>query len=290
MKRIAVLLAALFVLPVIIITAGAEAEAAPLPRLGAEIAPRFAVARVKTRLDLLLMPRGLVDEFVRWQGGVRDAVHAATTRLATLANRAGVRIPDVSVLTTEPVANSESSGFGWRDDPFRHRAKFHSGTDYRGKHGLPVVAAADGVVTFAQWQGGYGNIVYVDHGGGVVTAYAHLQRFRVKRNDVVLAGQAIGAMGATGRTTGPHLHFEVRLDGRPVDPGMAMTVAQLIRETPLAGRIAAFALAPELQSDRTSAHDPPRQKPPVKQQPAGRAKPESRPDRPGRVKTVKPVS
>ncbi|HWU88474.1 MAG TPA: M23 family metallopeptidase [Kofleriaceae bacterium] len=283
MKRISVLLAALFALPL-----AADAAPLPMPRLGAEIAPRFAVAHPKARLDLLLLPRGAIDELVRWQGGLRDAMRAAQNKLAALANGAGVRIPDVSVLTTEPVAHSESSGFGWRDDPFRHRARFHSGTDFRGKHGLPVVAAGDGVVVFAAWQGGYGNIIYVDHGGGVVTAYAHLQRFLVKPNDVVLAGQTIAAMGATGRATGPHLHFEVRLDGHPVDPGLAMTVAQLSREVPLAGKIAAFALAPELQADRLSAHDPPRQKPPVK--PAGPQKPEHRPDRPGRVKTVKPVS
>jgi murein DD-endopeptidase MepM/ murein hydrolase activator NlpD len=237
------------------------------------------------------LPRGAIDEVVRWQRDARDVLRTAATKLAALADTAGVRIPDVSVLTIEPVAHTESSGFGWRDDPFRHRAKFHSGTDFRGKHGLPVVAAGDGVVAFAAWQGGYGNIIYVDHGGGVVTAYAHLSRFLVKPNDVVLAGQAIGAMGATGRATGPHLHFEVRLDGHPVDPTMAMTVAQLARELPIAGRIAAFALAPELQADRLSAHDPPKQKPPVKA-PASpdQKKPESRPDRPGRVKFVKPVS
>jgi murein DD-endopeptidase MepM/ murein hydrolase activator NlpD len=282
MKRLPVVLAALLALPL-------AAEATPLPRLGAELAVRLPAETARPRLDLLLLPRGALDELVRWQRELRDTWRAATVGLAALASRADVRIPDVSVLTTEPVANSESSGFGWRDDPFRHRAKFHSGTDYRGRHGLPVVAAADGVVTFASWQGGYGNIVYVDHGGGVVTAYAHLSRFRVRVNDAVLAGQPIGAMGATGRTTGPHLHFEVRLDGKPVDPGLAMTVAQLSREAPLLGRLASFALAPELQSERTSLHDPPRQKPPVQKQPVQK-KPESRPDRPGRVKTVKPVS
>lgn len=265
------------------------AEAAPLPRLGAEVPQRFEIEHAKARLDLLLMPRGVVDEIVRSQRGLRDLVHAAGLRLAGLAGRAQVRIPDVSVLTTEPVANCESSGFGWRDDPFRHRAKFHAGTDFRGNRGTPVLAAGDGVVTFARWQGGYGNLIRVDHGGGVVTAYAHLQRFLVKPGSVVIAGQAIGHMGSTGWTTGPHLHFEVRLDGRPVDPVMAMTIGRLRRDAPLAGKLASFALAPELQAERTSASDPPRQ-PPPKAAPKQPGKRESRPDRPGRVRVAKPVS
>jgi murein DD-endopeptidase MepM/ murein hydrolase activator NlpD len=270
------------------------AEATPLPRLGAEVPQRFALDHAKTRLELLLMPRGVIEEIVRWQCGLRDLAHAAGARFAALASRSQVRIPDVGVLTTEPVANSESSGFGWRDDPFHHRTKFHSGTDFRGKHGTRVMAAGDGVVRKTGRLGGYGNMIQIDHGGGVVTAYAHLQRFLVKPNDVVVAGQAIGQIGATGRATGPHLHFEVRLDDHPVDPTLAMTVARLRREVPLAGQLASFALAPELQSDRTSAHDPPRQPPKQalsKQAPKTKPdKRDSRPDRPGRVKIVKPVS
>jgi murein DD-endopeptidase MepM/ murein hydrolase activator NlpD len=269
------------------------AEATPLLRLGAEVPQRFAIAHAKARLDLLLMPRGAIDEIVRWQCGLRDLAHSAAARLAAIASRSQVRVPDVSVLTTDPVANSESSGFGWRDDPFRHRPKFHAGTDFRGKHGTPVLAAGDGVVKLARRYGGYGNYIQVDHGGGVVTAYAHLRRFLVKPGHVVVAGEAIGHMGATGRTTGPHLHFEVRLDGRPVDPVMAMTVARLRREAPLAGKLASFALSPEMQTERTSAHDPPRRaraKPARPGKPGKPGKPGSRPDRPGRVRVAKPVS
>ncbi len=279
---------ALLILIAASLAAPLAAEAAPLPRLGVEVSQRFASEDARPRLDLLLMPRGVVDELVRARRGLRDLAHDAGARLAALASASPVRIPDVRVLTTEPVANSESSGFGWRDDPFRHRPKFHAGTDFRGKHGTPVLAAGDGVVRLARWYGGYGNLIQIDHGGGVVTAYAHLQRFLVKPDQVVIAGQAIGRMGATGHTTGPHLHFEVRIDGRPVDPVMAMTIARLGREAPLAGQIAAFALAPELQAERTSASDPPRQ--PV---PAPKARPgkrEQRPDRPGRVRVAKPVS
>jgi murein DD-endopeptidase MepM/ murein hydrolase activator NlpD len=267
----------------------AGASPLPLPLLGAELTQRFAMEQSRTRLDLLLLPRGAVDELVRWQCGLRDLAHTASVRLAALAASGPVQIPDVSVLTTEPVLNTESSGFGWRDDPFRHRAKFHAGSDLRGKHGTPVLAAGAGVVKQVGWYGGYGNYIQIDHGGGVATAYAHLQRFLVKPGDVVIAGQAIGRMGSTGRATGPHLHFEVRLEGRPVDPVMAMTVARLRRESPIAGAIASFSLSPELQSDRTSVIDPPKRGP-SKTQPAAPSKREGRPDRPGRVKIAKPVS
>jgi murein DD-endopeptidase MepM/ murein hydrolase activator NlpD len=280
MKRVLLLLIAAS------LAAPLAAEAAPLPRLGVEVSQRFAIEDARPRLDL--MPRGVVDELVRAQLGLRDLAHTTTARLAALASGSEARIPDVRVLTTEPVPNSESSGFGWRDDPFRHRPKFHAGTDFRGKHGTPVHAAGDGVVRLARWYGGYGNLIQIDHGGGVVTAYAHLQRFLVKPDQVVIAGQAIGRMGATGHTTGPHLHFEVRIDGRPVDPVMAMTVARLRRESPLAGKIASFALAPELQAERTSASDPPRQPVPKPKDKPGKR--ESRPDRPGRVKVARPVS
>jgi len=268
----------------------------PIPRLGAEMTQRFAIQDAGLRLDLLLLPRGALEEVVRWQCGVRDLMYGAAGRLAALASQAQLRVPDVSILTTEPIANSESSGFGWRDDPFHHRAKFHSGTDFRGKRGAPVLAAGDGVVESTSWIGGYGNIVRIDHGGGVITAYAHLSRFLVKRGDAVTAGQAIAAVGATGRATGPHLHFEVRLDGRPVDPNLAMTIAKLRRELPIAGQLASYALSPELQSERLSAHDPPKQPlarsrhNPAKIKAAAPGKPDARPDRPGRVKLVKPVS
>jgi hypothetical protein len=208
-------------------------------------------------------------------------------KLAAIADRIAVRAPDVRVLTTEPVApehmKGASSGFGWRDDPIRHVRKFHGGDDYRGDRGRPIRAAGDGTVILAQRQGGYGNVIYVDHGGGLVTRYGHLSRIGVKKGELVVAGQTIGKLGSTGRTTGPHLHFEVRIDGSPVDPSKAMSIAELQREDPIAGRIAAFALSPELQAKAESRFDPP------KRRKAEQSK-ESRPDRPSRVRQPRPVS
>ena len=236
----------------------------------------FGIARVAGMFDVRIAP-DLVDRMVRWQLSMRDAVHAFEDRLAAVVDEAGVAAPDLTVLSIEPVAHTESSGFGWRDDPIRHTRSFHSGTDFRGDPGTPVVAAGDGVVHFCGRLGGYGNVIDIDHGGGVLTRYAHLRRILTTRDAAITAGEIIGQIGSTGRTTGPHLHFEVRLDGAPVSPIAALTVGELQRESPLLGRLAALSLSPEIQSSAESDVDPPKQR-------AKAAKPGQRPERPGRAK------
>jgi murein DD-endopeptidase MepM/ murein hydrolase activator NlpD len=111
-----------------------------------------------------------------------------------------------------------SSGFGYRADPFTHAGAFHPGLDFRGPIGSPILAAAHGVVSFAGRKAGYGNCIEIDHGDGLVTRYAHMSAFRARFGEHVAAGQVIGAIGSTGRSTGPHLHFEVRINDRPVNP------------------------------------------------------------------------
>jgi len=182
---------------------------------------------------------------------VQVAVHALIENF----EKAAPAIPDVSVLTTEPVSRSESSGYGWREDPIRKRQKFHHGTDYRGKPGTPVLAAGPGTVIQAGRMGGYGNVIFIDHGNGVITRYGHLRRIEVKKGATVAAGDRIGQVGSTGRTTGPHLHFEVRLDGRSVDPNTALAVAEIMRESPSAGTLAVYALSPELQANARDMQD-----------------------------------
>jgi murein DD-endopeptidase MepM/ murein hydrolase activator NlpD len=225
------------------------------------------LARLARALDLPGAP-ALLDHMVRWQLGMRNLVHRVEDRLATLIDHAGLVIPDLTVLSIEPVAHAESSGFGWRDDPIRHTRRFHSGTDFRGKPGTAVLAAGDGVVVFCGRLGGYGNAIDIDHGGGVLTRYAHLRRIEAIKGAAITAGATIGRVGSTGRATGPHLHFEVRLDGSPVSPITAMSVAALQRESPEAGRLAALALTPELQSVAESEVDPPRQRARAGQRPA----------------------
>lgn len=139
--------------------------------------------------------------------------------------------PQLATLRAEPVRGIASSGFGWRDDPIRHRRKFHYGGDFRAPRGTPVYAAGDGVVSFCGRRNGYGKVIDVRHGGSaLVTRYAHLSSIDVKCGQAVTADQLIGKVGSTGRATGPHLHFEVRIDGQAVDPTEAMRVAELQRD------------------------------------------------------------
>ncbi len=117
-----------------------------------------------------------------------------------------------------PVPGAISSGYGNRYHPVLHYNRMHTGADMRGGSGTPILACRSGVVVIAGSQGGYGNTVVIDHGGGMGTLYAHQSRLAVDEGDTVTAGQTIGYVGSTGMSTGPHLHFEVRLSGNPVDP------------------------------------------------------------------------
>ena len=111
-----------------------------------------------------------------------------------------------------------SSGFGYRRDPFNGRAAMHSGLDFRGPMGAPIHAAADGTVSFVGNKSGYGRVVEITHGDGMMTRYAHMSRFESRVGQQVAAGTLIGRIGNSGRTTGPHLHFEVHINGRAVNP------------------------------------------------------------------------
>jgi murein DD-endopeptidase MepM/ murein hydrolase activator NlpD len=111
-----------------------------------------------------------------------------------------------------------SSGFGVRSDPFLGRPAMHSGLDFRSETGDPVRATANGTVESAGWHGGYGNMVEIDHGNGFSTRYGHMSKIEVKAGQQVKIGQIIGRVGSTGRSTGPHLHYETRIDGDAVDP------------------------------------------------------------------------
>jgi murein DD-endopeptidase MepM/ murein hydrolase activator NlpD len=117
-----------------------------------------------------------------------------------------------------PVTGTITSPFGWRTNPLGGGPEFHQGLDIAAPMGTAVTAAAAGTVIMAQWYGGYGNYVLIDHGGGYSTGYGHLSAIYVSTGQSVARGQAIGAVGSTGQSTGPHLHFEVRIAGKPVDP------------------------------------------------------------------------
>jgi murein DD-endopeptidase MepM/ murein hydrolase activator NlpD len=117
-----------------------------------------------------------------------------------------------------PASQAITSGFGPRSDPFLARAAMHTGIDFRGDTGDAARATAPGRVTEVGVNGGYGKMVEIDHGYGLTTRYAHLSAFDVETGDIVERGQIIGRVGSTGRSTGPHLHYEIRIDGEAVDP------------------------------------------------------------------------
>ena len=116
-----------------------------------------------------------------------------------------------------------SSGFGKRADPFTGKQEYHKGVDFAGKEGSDVISVGDGVVTWSGKRSGYGNLVEINHGNGYVTRYGHNKESLVTVGDTVRKGEEIALMGSTGRSTGPHVHFEVLRNGKPVNPSRYMT-------------------------------------------------------------------
>jgi murein DD-endopeptidase MepM/ murein hydrolase activator NlpD len=133
---------------------------------------------------------------------------------------------------TAPQPPTVTSGFGPRLHPIDGVTKFHTGVDLRGAEGSPIRAAAEGTVVSAGERGGYGNAVEIDHGDGVHTLYAHASALEVKPGDHVRRGQEVGQVGQTGHATGPHLHFEVRREGKPIDPTSALKAYGIRADNP----------------------------------------------------------
>ena len=130
------------------------------------------------------------------------------------AGAASARIPSIW-----PVAGTLRSGVGMRNNPFGGPGvEYHKGQDISAPMGTPVNATADGIVVIARWMRGYGNGIYIDHGNGISTRYGHLSRIDVAEGQAVKRGQLLGLVGSTGRSTGPHLHYEVRINGQPTSP------------------------------------------------------------------------
>jgi murein DD-endopeptidase MepM/ murein hydrolase activator NlpD len=123
-----------------------------------------------------------------------------------------------STPSIRPTEGWLSSGFGYRVSPFTGLREFHKGLDFAGRKGTEIIAPADGVVSFVGRNGSYGKMIKIDHGHGIVTRYGHLQKALKKRGEAVKRGDVIALMGNTGRSTGPHLHYEVLLNGLPVNP------------------------------------------------------------------------
>lgn len=154
-----------------------------------------------------------------------DNLDNALTRLDTLRNKAQ------TLPFTRPVKGQRmTSRFGTRVDPFNKRKAYHAGIDFGGGMGVPIRAAGKGKVTRADWAGGYGRLVQIDHGNGLSTRYAHMSKIKVEVGQFVQPGDVIGAMGSSGRSTGPHLHYEVRKGKKAIDPARFIQAGSKIED------------------------------------------------------------
>ena len=145
------------------------------------------------------------------------------------------KIKKLMVPARQPVMGSElGSAFGWRIDPMTGRSALHTGLDYPANVGTPIYSAAGGIVVAQEYHGQYGNMIEVDHGNDLITRYAHASRVLVKKGDLIKFGQKIAEVGNTGRSTGPHLHFEVLVQGVPQDPQKFLTAGRKRAGTQLA--------------------------------------------------------
>ena len=157
--------------------------------------------------------RAATGQGLALEAGRMAAVSAELDRLALLST-ATRRMP-----FAVPVTNPRfTSGFGARRDPLNGRRSLHNGLDMAGPVGTPILSPGEGVVVFAGWRSGFGRVVEVDHGFGVRTVYAHLRRWRVEKGAQIRRGDRLGDMGSSGRSTGSHLHYEIHVNGRPVNP------------------------------------------------------------------------
>ena len=136
------------------------------------------------------------------------------------------RLQQLLVPSIAPVAGVIGSGFGVRTDPITGRAALHAGLDFPTDVGTPIVAAAGGMVLTVEWHPAYGEVLEIDHGRGLVTRYAHNAKVHVRVGDVIRRGQHVADVGNSGRSTGPHLHFEVLVDGIPQDPARFLAAAK----------------------------------------------------------------
>jgi murein DD-endopeptidase MepM/ murein hydrolase activator NlpD len=150
---------------------------------------------------------------------IADYNYLQTANNLSMGSRAYRRLqPQDAQPSIWPVDGRLMGGFGNRTDPFSGEGAFHAGVDITAPIGTPIRATADGIVIFAEMENGYGRLIKVSHGNGVQTYYAHLSRFYVQAGQDVRRGEVIGAVGTSGRVTAPHLHYEVRLGGAPVNP------------------------------------------------------------------------
>lgn len=184
--------------------------------LRAEVEPARAqaAAEAKAEEDQIAAIRGQKAQWEREWAELQAISDSIAAQLRNNGSGSGV----AGACQFRPTPGPVVSGFGNRNNPIGGGTGFHAGLDIAASSGTPIRACRSGTVVIAGWQGGYGNAVVIDHGGGMATLYGHQSQIAVSVGEQVLAGEVIGYVGSTGNSTGPHLHFEVRISGNPVDP------------------------------------------------------------------------
>ena len=176
---------------------------------------------------------GLEDSKIGPETQVANWVDSVLIRIQKLEDSFSLVEPNLNLMVAEledfdallqaipnrwPILGIHGSPFGWRKNPVTKQRLFHKGIDISAKHGTPIFSTAPGTILRSGWMQGYGLAVDIQHGFGILTRYAHCSRTKVKKGDIVERGDLIGWVGETGRATGPHVHFEIRIDNEPVDP------------------------------------------------------------------------
>lgn len=200
---------------------------------------RAELNAVEERTRRLAIVAGITPEDLRQQGGVGglsmdgEATGKWMDEVDQMSFRSRSLHTDLSILENEllsqhrllsstpsiaPVRGILTDSYGMRRDPFNRKLTSHSGVDISTNSGVPITSPADGIVVKANWASGYGQVIYISHGYGYSTRYGHLSKIAVKAGQKVKRGDTIGYVGSTGRSTGPHLHYEVRVNGQPVNP------------------------------------------------------------------------
>ncbi|MDP5103496.1 MAG: M23 family metallopeptidase [Erythrobacter sp.] len=225
----------------------AEVEARQLAYV--EKLTRFADARARraeaAMRKLNLDPGVMSRQTQAAMGGPFEAILGGSDKIDPRFERLGLSLARMAVLeraldgipqVVPATVQNITSGFGYRRDPFNGRGAMHAGIDFKGAIGSPIFAAADGRVTHAGWKSGYGKAVEITHANGILTRYAHLSRIDVTVGQPIAAGATLGGLGSTGRSTGPHLHFEVRINDRAVNPRPFLEAApDVLKEVRRAG-------------------------------------------------------
>ncbi|MCW7755200.1 M23 family metallopeptidase [Desulfobotulus sp. H1] len=178
------------------------------------------VEDLDTRLELsdthASLIREMHDRVVHLDSGSSERIDSFEALLQSLEDQRNLLAVTPAI---RPADGWVTSSFGYRTSPFTGKREFHSGLDIANRMGTPILATADGIISFSGERGAIGIVVNIDHGHGLVTRYGHLKKSLVKTGQRVKRGEVIAKMGNTGRSTGPHVHYEVRLNGVPVNPG-----------------------------------------------------------------------